>query len=64
MPGDSPVRDYKNIVICGAAGTIGQAVVAELLPEYEVLKVGNRQGQFKADLVDIEGQKSGEVIEG
>jgi len=50
MTCNAPVRDYKKIVIFGATGTIGKAVVAELLPVYEVFKVGNRQGQFKADL--------------
>jgi NAD(P)-dependent dehydrogenase (short-subunit alcohol dehydrogenase family) len=50
MSCNAPVRDYKKIVIFGATGTIGKAVVAELLPVYEVFKVGNRQGQFKADL--------------
>jgi hypothetical protein len=48
------VRDYRKIVIFGATGTIGKAVVAELLPKYEVLKVGNRQGQFKADFADAD----------
>jgi uncharacterized protein YbjT (DUF2867 family) len=52
MSGNAPVRDYKKIVVFGATGTIGKAVVAGLPPKYEVLKVGNRQGQFKADLAD------------
>jgi NAD(P)-dependent dehydrogenase (short-subunit alcohol dehydrogenase family) len=50
MSCNAPLQDYKKIVIFGATGTIGKAVVAELLPVYEVFKVGNRQGQFKADL--------------
>lgn len=54
MASNAPVRDYKKIVIFGATGTIGRAVVAELLPKYEVLKVGNRQGQLKADLADAD----------
>jgi NAD(P)-dependent dehydrogenase (short-subunit alcohol dehydrogenase family) len=42
----------KKIVVFGATGTIGNAVVAALLPKYEVVKVGNRQGEYKADLAD------------
>jgi nucleoside-diphosphate-sugar epimerase len=42
----------KKIVVFGAIGTIGNAVVAALLPKYEVVKVGNRQGEYKADLAD------------
>ena len=54
MSSNAPVRDYKKIVVFGATGTIGKAVVAGLSPKYEVLKVGNRQGQFKADLADAD----------
>jgi nucleoside-diphosphate-sugar epimerase len=52
MSSNVPVQDYRKIVVFGATGTIGKAVVAGLSPKYEILKVGNRQGQFKADLAD------------
>ena len=42
----------NKIVVFGATGTIGKAVVAALSPNYEVLQVGNRQGELKADLAD------------
>jgi hypothetical protein len=44
----------KKIVLFGATGTVSKAVVAALSPKYEVLRVGNRQGQYKADLADTE----------
>lgn len=43
----------KKIVVFGATGTIGKAVVAALSPKYEVVQVRNRQGEYKADLADI-----------
>jgi NAD(P)-dependent dehydrogenase (short-subunit alcohol dehydrogenase family) len=48
------MRDRKKIVIFGATGTIGKAVVAALSPKHEVFEVGNRQGQFKTDLADVD----------
>jgi len=71
-------RQTKKVVAFGATGTIGKAVVAALSPKYEVVQVGNRQGEFKADFTvigkpaaevaksyvkTIEGQQSGEVVE-
>jgi NAD(P)-dependent dehydrogenase (short-subunit alcohol dehydrogenase family) len=47
-------QDRKKIVIFGATGTIGKAVVAALSPYYEVLQVGHRQGTFQADLADAD----------
>ena len=43
-------RQTKKVVAFGATGTIGKAVVAALSLKYEVVQVGNRQGEFKADL--------------
>ena len=46
------VPDQKKIVVFGATGTIGKAVVTALSPKYQVLQVGHRHGQFQADLAD------------
>jgi NAD(P)-dependent dehydrogenase (short-subunit alcohol dehydrogenase family) len=43
----------QKIVVFGATGTIGKAVVAALVSKYQVLQVGNRQGDFKAELADV-----------
>src|SRR5205823_12462880 len=45
---------HKKIVVFGATGTIGKAVVAALLPKYEILQVGNRQGKWNADLASTD----------
>ncbi len=50
----SHIQDPKKIVVFGATGTIGKAVVAALSPKYEVLQVGNRQGELKADLANAD----------
>jgi NAD(P)-dependent dehydrogenase (short-subunit alcohol dehydrogenase family) len=43
----------KKIVVFGATGTIGKAVVVALSPKYEIVQVSNRQGEYKADLADV-----------
>jgi NAD(P)-dependent dehydrogenase (short-subunit alcohol dehydrogenase family) len=43
----------RKIAVFGATGTIGKAVVAALLSKYQVVQVGNRQGDFKAELADV-----------
>ena len=54
MPNQFAVQAQAKIVVFGATGTIGKAVVAALSPKYEVLQVGNRQGQFQADLANAD----------
>ena len=36
-----------KIILVGASGTIGRAIIAELSERYEIVKVGNRSGDFK-----------------
>jgi NAD(P)-dependent dehydrogenase (short-subunit alcohol dehydrogenase family) len=50
----SNIHARKKIVIFGATGTIGKAVVAALPPNYEIVQVGHRQGAFQADLADAD----------
>jgi nucleoside-diphosphate-sugar epimerase len=54
MRTNTQIQNPKKIVVFDATGTIGKAVVAALSPKYDVLQVGNRQGQFKADLAEAD----------
>ncbi|MQQ99720.1 short chain dehydrogenase [Glaciimonas soli] len=42
-----------KIIVIGASGTIGQAVVKQLTDRHEVISVGKTTGQFQADITDI-----------
>lgn len=41
-----------KIVVIGATGTIGNAVVNELSPRHEVIKVGKNSGDLQCDITD------------
>ena len=41
-----------RIVVVGATGTIGKAVVAALQDRHEIVKVGNRGGDHQVDITD------------
>ncbi len=43
----------RKIVVFGAMGTIGSAIVAALSPGYEIIPVSRRTSKYKADLTDI-----------
>ncbi len=43
----------KKIIVIGAGGTIGQAVVAQLQQRHQVIQVGRNSGEFRADITDI-----------
>lgn len=43
-----------KIVIVGATGTVGKAVVAELAPRHEIIQVGKSRGQYQADIKDAD----------
>lgn len=44
-----------KIIVIGAAGTIGKAVVTELAQRHEVIRVGRTSGDVQADVTDIGG---------
>ncbi len=41
-----------RIVVVGASGTIGKAVVAALQGDHEIVKVGSKSGDYQADIKD------------
>jgi NADP-dependent 3-hydroxy acid dehydrogenase YdfG len=43
----------KKVMVSGATDTIGKAVLAALLPKYQVFQVGNRRSDFKGELADV-----------
>lgn len=42
-----------KVMVIGASGTIGKAVVAELGQRHEIVAVGSRSGEHQADIADI-----------
>jgi len=55
-----------RIVVIGAGGTIGKAVVAELAPRHEVIQVGKTRGDYQVDIADLDSiralfEKTGKV---
>ncbi|MCS6293677.1 MAG: NAD-dependent epimerase/dehydratase family protein, partial [Nitrospira sp.] len=43
-----------RIIVIGATGTIGSAVVAALSAQHDVLSVGHKSGAIRVDLASIE----------
>jgi NAD(P)-dependent dehydrogenase (short-subunit alcohol dehydrogenase family) len=43
-----------KVVIIGASGTIGRAVVEELSPRHEIVKVGRKSGDVNVDITSTE----------
>ncbi|MDE1181961.1 short chain dehydrogenase [Paraburkholderia sp.] len=43
----------KKIVVIGATGTLGQAVVTALKARHQVIEVGATRGQYRADITDV-----------
>jgi NAD(P)-dependent dehydrogenase (short-subunit alcohol dehydrogenase family) len=42
-----------KVIVIGATGTIGKAVVEQLGQRHEVITVGSNSGQYQADMADI-----------
>ncbi|GJI90648.1 short chain dehydrogenase [Duganella hordei] len=42
-----------KVVVIGAAGTVGKAVVEQLGQRHEIVTVGSSSGQYQADIADI-----------
>jgi NAD(P)-dependent dehydrogenase (short-subunit alcohol dehydrogenase family) len=43
-----------KVLIIGAGGTIGRAVVGELGTQHEIVKAGRSQGDFRVDILNLE----------
>ena len=42
-----------KVVVIGAAGTVGKAVVEQLGQRHEIVTVGSSSGQYQVDIADI-----------
>ena len=47
-----------KIIVFGASGTIGKAIVKELSPRHEIVKIGKNSGDFRADIRDENSLKA------
>ena len=47
-----------KIVIIGATGTVGTAVVKQLAERHEVIQVGKTRGQYQADITDADSVRA------
>ena len=41
-----------RVLVVGASGTIGRAIVAELEPRHEVIAAGRSSGELRTDITD------------
>ncbi|AOY01186.1 short chain dehydrogenase [Jeongeupia sp. USM3] len=42
-----------KVLVIGASGTIGRAVVSELAPRHDILTAGRNSGDFRVDVTDL-----------
>jgi NAD(P)-dependent dehydrogenase (short-subunit alcohol dehydrogenase family) len=42
-----------RIIVIGATGTVGQAIVGQLSDRHEVVRVGKSSGQYQVDIADL-----------
>lgn len=47
-----------KIIVFGATGTMGKAVVAELKPRHEIVSVAKSQGDYQCDITNIESVRA------
>lgn len=47
-----------KVIVLGATGKIGAAVVSELAPRHEIVSVGSRSGDLRVDYTDRESVRS------
>src|SRR3974390_1399752 len=41
-----------RILVVGASGTLGRAIVAELSPRHEIIAAGSKSGEIRIDIAD------------
>jgi NAD(P)-dependent dehydrogenase (short-subunit alcohol dehydrogenase family) len=49
----TPERKIMKVIVIGAAGTIGKAIVEQLSARHEIIKVGKTSGQYQVDTSNI-----------
>ena len=43
-----------KVLLVGASGTIGKAIIKELAPRHEIIEVGKAKGQHQVDITNVE----------
>jgi nucleoside-diphosphate-sugar epimerase len=47
-----------KVIVIGAGGTIGRAVVEQLGARHEVIQVGKTRGQYQVDMSDMQSVRA------
>ncbi len=47
-----------KIIVVGASGTLGKAIVNELAPRHDIIPVGRSSGDYQVDITDFDSVKS------
>src|ERR1700727_1989885 len=51
LPG-SPMSDRLRILLVGASGVLGRAIVAELSPRHDIVSAGSKSGDIRIDIAN------------
>ena len=53
------MSDRLRILVIGASGVLGRAIVAELSPRFDIVTAGSKSGDIRIDIADPASIESG-----